>query len=174
MANEVKLPRLGQGMESGTVTRWLKSEGDQVEKGEPLFEIDTDKVTQEVESDFAGVLLRIGLAEGEAPVGPDDRLDRRAGRGGPGRSARTGAGARTGARPPRCRAPRYGRFPPRLRRAPPRTADASRPRRSPGGSHASAAIDLASLRGTGPEGRIVAEDVERGAVTHPRPPRPRR
>ena len=56
MANEVKLPRLGQGMEAGTVTRWLKSEGDQVAKGEPLYEIDTDKVTQEVESDFAGVL----------------------------------------------------------------------------------------------------------------------
>src|SRR5919205_3794107 len=69
MASEVKLPRLGQGMESGTVTKWLKSEGDAVEKGEPLFEIDTDKVTQEVESDFGGVLLKIALSEGEAPVG---------------------------------------------------------------------------------------------------------
>ena len=69
MASEVKLPRLGQGMESGTVTKWLKNEGDAVEKGEPLFEVDTDKVTQEVESDFAGVLLKIALREGEAPVG---------------------------------------------------------------------------------------------------------
>ena len=69
MASEVKLPRLGQGMESGTVTKWLKNEGDAVEKGEPLYEIDTDKVTQEVESDFAGVLLKIALREGEAPVG---------------------------------------------------------------------------------------------------------
>ncbi|HEY1514462.1 MAG TPA: biotin/lipoyl-containing protein, partial [Gaiellaceae bacterium] len=65
----MKLPRLGQGMESGTVTKWLKSEGDAVAKGEPLYEIDTDKVTQEVESDFAGVLLKIALREGEAPVG---------------------------------------------------------------------------------------------------------
>jgi pyruvate dehydrogenase E2 component (dihydrolipoyllysine-residue acetyltransferase) len=64
VASEVKLPRLGQGMESGTVTKWLKSEGDAVEKGEPLYEIDTDKVTQEVESDFAGVLLKIALREG--------------------------------------------------------------------------------------------------------------
>src|SRR5947208_12522062 len=56
-------------MESGTVRKWLKSEGEQVEKGEPLFEIDTDKVTQEVESDFSGVLLKIALPEGEAPVG---------------------------------------------------------------------------------------------------------
>src|SRR6476646_6512013 len=69
MASEVKLPRLGQGMESGVVTKWLKNEGDAVEKGEPLFEVDTDKVTQEVESDFSGVLLKIALAEGEAPVG---------------------------------------------------------------------------------------------------------
>src|SRR5689334_5455443 len=56
-------------MESGVVTKWLKSEGDTVEKGEPLFEVDTDKVTQEVESDFSGVLIKIALAEGEAPVG---------------------------------------------------------------------------------------------------------
>ena len=69
MASEVKLPRLGQGMESGTVTKWLKNEGDAVEKGEPLYEIDTDKVTQEVESDFARVLLKIALSAGEAPVG---------------------------------------------------------------------------------------------------------
>src|ERR687887_1413159 len=69
MASEVKLPRLGQGMEAGTITKWLKSEGETVSKGEPLFEIDTDKVTQEVESDFDGVLLKIALPEGEAPVG---------------------------------------------------------------------------------------------------------
>src|SRR5437660_11900086 len=69
MASEVKLPRLGQGMEAGTVTKWLKSEGETVSKGEPLFEIDTDKVTQEVESDYAGVLLKITLESGEAPVG---------------------------------------------------------------------------------------------------------
>src|SRR3954468_22804406 len=69
MATEIKLPRLGQGMEAGTITRWLKSEGEQVEKGEPLYELDTDKVTQEVEADASGVLLKIAVAEGEVPVG---------------------------------------------------------------------------------------------------------
>ena len=63
MATEIKLPRLGQGMESGTIVRWLKSEGDAVKKREPLYELDTDKVTQEVESDLdgdeCGVLRRI-------------------------------------------------------------------------------------------------------------------
>src|SRR5437667_229626 len=57
-------------MESGTIVRWLKSEGEPVEKGEPLFELDTDKVTQEVEAEAAGVLLKIAVWEGEEPVGP--------------------------------------------------------------------------------------------------------
>src|SRR5207253_9320600 len=69
MATEIKLPRLGQGMESGTIVKWLKSEGDAVEKGEPLYELDTDKVTQEVEADASGVLLKIAIAEGEVEVG---------------------------------------------------------------------------------------------------------
>jgi pyruvate dehydrogenase E2 component (dihydrolipoamide acetyltransferase) len=69
MATEVKLPRLGQGMESGTIVRWLKTEGDAVSKGEPLYELDTDKVTQEVEAESDGVLLKIVIADGEVDVG---------------------------------------------------------------------------------------------------------
>src|SRR5213593_774444 len=69
MATEIKLPRLGQGMESGTIVKWLKGEGDEVQKGEPLYELDTDKVTQEVEAEAAGVLLKIAVQEGEVPVG---------------------------------------------------------------------------------------------------------
>src|SRR5438477_3371979 len=69
MATEIKLPRLGQGMESGTIVKWLKAEGDEVEKGEPLYELDTDKVTQEVEADASGVLLKIAVPEGEVEVG---------------------------------------------------------------------------------------------------------
>ena len=65
MSSQVTLPRLGQGMESGTIVRWLKSEGDRVEKGEALYELDTEKVTQEVEADASGVLLRILAGEGE-------------------------------------------------------------------------------------------------------------
>src|ERR1051325_2475687 len=69
MATEIKLPRLGQGMESGTIVKWLKAEGDSVEKGEPLYELETDKGTQEVEAEASGVLLKISIAEGEVPVG---------------------------------------------------------------------------------------------------------
>jgi len=69
MATQMTLPRLGQGMESGTIVRWLKQEGDRVEKGEPLYELDTEKVTQEVEAEASGVLLKILVAEGEVEVG---------------------------------------------------------------------------------------------------------
>ena len=69
MATEITLPRLGQGMESGVIVRWLKQEGDGVAKGEPLYELDTDKVTQEVEAEVDGVLQKIVVAEGEVDVG---------------------------------------------------------------------------------------------------------
>src|SRR5260221_10425245 len=69
MATEVKLPRLGQGMESGTIVKGLKSEGEAVKKGEALYELDTDKVTQEVEAEANGVLLKIAIPEGEVEVG---------------------------------------------------------------------------------------------------------
>src|SRR6186997_3653393 len=69
MATEVKLPRLGQGMESGTIVKWLKGEGEPVKKREPLYELDTDKVTQEVEAEADGVLLKIVVPSGEVEVG---------------------------------------------------------------------------------------------------------
>jgi pyruvate/2-oxoglutarate dehydrogenase complex dihydrolipoamide acyltransferase (E2) component len=70
MATEVTLPRLGQGMEAGTIVRWLKAEGDAVDRDEPLYELDTEKVTQEVEAGVSGVLLKILAAEGaEIQVG---------------------------------------------------------------------------------------------------------
>src|ERR1700757_2295273 len=56
-------------MESGTIVKWLKSEGDSVEKGDALYELDTEKVTQEVEAEASGVLLKIAVSEGEVEVG---------------------------------------------------------------------------------------------------------
>lgn len=65
MTVKVNLPKWGMGLEEGTVTRWLKSEGDKVNKGESLVEIETAKATQEVESPASGTLVKILLAEGE-------------------------------------------------------------------------------------------------------------
>src|SRR4051794_41922486 len=101
MATEIKLPRLGQGMEAGTIVKWLKSEGDTVEKGEPLYELDTDKVTQEVESDASGVLLKIAVASGEVDVGKTiavigERGEALPAGGEPGQPSRNGARAGKG------------------------------------------------------------------------------
>jgi pyruvate/2-oxoglutarate dehydrogenase complex dihydrolipoamide acyltransferase (E2) component len=59
------MPFLSETMEEGTVVKWLKSVGDAVALGEALAEIDTDKVTVVYDSDTAGVLSEILVAEGE-------------------------------------------------------------------------------------------------------------
>ena len=150
MANEVKLPRLGQGMEAGTVNKWLKSEGDTVAKGEPLFEVDTDKVTQEVESDFAGVLLKIVLAVGRGARRPDDRLDRRGRRRGQGRgsAARRPKGSNRFAQTAEAR---LAELPCRHQRP---SSNGGRIKASPLARRIARerGIDLRSLHGTGPDG----------------------
>jgi pyruvate dehydrogenase E2 component (dihydrolipoamide acetyltransferase) len=173
MAVEVSLPRLGQGMEAGTIVRWLKSEGDKVEKGEALYELDTDKVTQEVEAEASGTLLKILGQEGEeiavgkriAVIGEEGEaveLDEEAseeGSPGPAREEEREQGREASAEEPKAdeREAEEKEVPPsngRIKASP----LARRVARERG-------IDLAGLTGTGPEGRIVAEDVERAAAT---------
>ncbi|MGH2977044.1 MAG: dihydrolipoamide acetyltransferase family protein [Gaiellaceae bacterium] len=163
MATEVILPRLGQGMESGTIVRWLKSEGEQVEKGEPLFELDTDKVTQDVEAEAAGVLLKIAVAEGEVPVGQTIAFIGAEGEDVPDAPAE---------------APKQEERAPEQKAAEPSAVAVEQPATSNGRIKASPlarrlarerGIELSSVRGTGPEGRIVAEDVERAEAGGPAP-----
>jgi pyruvate dehydrogenase E2 component (dihydrolipoamide acetyltransferase) len=67
---EVIMPALGMAQETGKLLRWIKNEGDTVTKGEPLMEIETDKVTVEIEAPADGILAGISAAEGEdVPVG---------------------------------------------------------------------------------------------------------
>ena len=61
----INMPRLSDTMEEGTVAKWLKKEGDKVEEGDILAEIETDKATMEFESFYDGTLLKIGVQEGE-------------------------------------------------------------------------------------------------------------
>ncbi len=161
MASEVKLPRLGQGMESGTVNKWLKSEGEQVAKGEPLFEVDTDKVTQEVESDFDGVLLKIVLASGEAPVGQTIAWIGEAGEevAEPKLATPVPEPAKPAQEPESAPAPEP---------AASSSTNGGRIKASPLARRLARerGIDLAALQGTGPEGRIVAKDIE-GAQARP-------
>jgi pyruvate dehydrogenase E2 component (dihydrolipoamide acetyltransferase) len=198
MATEIKLPRLGQGMESGTVVRWLKQEGERVEKGEPLYELDTEKVTQEVESDASGVLLKISVREGEVPVGQTVAVIGEEDEEVPEAEPEAG-GAPAGEDVPEAEPEAGGAPDEEGSRAPARDEERERgkaasaetqiaseeervmeeraPSRVDGRVKASPlarriarerGIDLAGLRGTGPEGRIVAEDVER-AVAAPAP-----
>ena len=170
MAIELTLPRLGQGMESGTIVRWLKSEGEHVAKGEPLYELDTEKVTQEVESDAEGVLLRILTGEGEeVPVGQPVAVIGEPGEQAP--AAPVDAAAASAAAPAATEEPE-----PAVASAPAAVAEAPAAQpvaRGPARTKASPlarrmakerGIDLAAVRGTGPEGRIVAEDIERAAA----------
>ena len=59
MATAVTVPRLGDEMRSAILIRFLVDVGEQVRRGDPLYELDTDKVTQEVEAEADGVLLRV-------------------------------------------------------------------------------------------------------------------
>ncbi|SDR07568.1 2-oxoglutarate dehydrogenase, E2 component, dihydrolipoamide succinyltransferase [Thermostaphylospora chromogena] len=65
MPVSVTMPQLGESVTEGTVTRWLKKEGDRVEADEPLLEVSTDKVDTEIPSPTSGVLTRIVVAEDE-------------------------------------------------------------------------------------------------------------
>jgi pyruvate dehydrogenase E2 component (dihydrolipoyllysine-residue acetyltransferase) len=171
MASQVTLPRLGQGMESGTIVRWLKAEGDQVEKGEPLYELDTEKVTQEVEAEASGILLKILVSEGEVAVGKAVAIIGEQGEEVPEVEVDEPAAA--------VEAPVEKDAPKQKEEAAPEQASEPTPAaaRTNGGRIKASplarriarerGIDLAALSGTGPEGRIVAEDVERVAVSPP-------
>jgi pyruvate dehydrogenase E2 component (dihydrolipoamide acetyltransferase) len=160
MATEVKLPRLGQGMESGTIVKWLKSEGEPVEKGEPLYELDTDKVTQEVEAEASGVLLKIAIPEGEVEVGKTI-----------GFIGEQGEAVAAEEAPAKAEKPAEAPARKEEAEAPAPAAEAQQSNGSTNGRTKASplarriarerGIDLAQIRGTGPDGRIVAEDVER-------------
>ena len=197
MATEVKLPRLGQGMESGTIVKWLKGEGEPVKKREPLYELDTDKVTQEVEAEADGVLLKIVVDSGEVEVGKTIAFIGSEGEDVPsGNGAAPAAEAETDAadsdepaveeqdepQTEGSSAPGMDDQRERGQEAAAATAEAATaavadaPARPDGRVKASPlarrlarekGIDIAALTGSGPEGRIVAEDVERGVAAAP-------
>jgi len=161
VATEVKLPRLGQGMESGTIVKWLKSEGDAVEKGDALYELDTDKVTQGRGRGVRRIAEDRDL-DRRGRSREDDRLHRRAGR-----SGRLGrAAGEAGGEKPSEPAPPAREAQPAAEGQPSNGSTNGRIKASP------LARRIARERGhracadpwTGPEGRIVAEDVERAGA----------
>ncbi|CAZ94952.1 pyruvate dehydrogenase complex dihydrolipoamide acetyltransferase [Zobellia galactanivorans] len=155
----VKMPRLSDTMEEGTVAAWLKKVGDTVEEGEILAEIETDKATMEFESFYSGTLLYIGIQEGEsspvdavlAIIGPagtdvDAVLNAKPSSGG-----KASAPAETPKEAPKKEA------------AEPKSVnDGQRIFASPLAKKIAKekGIDLSSVPGSGDNGRIVKKDVE--------------
>ena len=179
MSSQVTLPRLGQGMETGTIVRWLKSEGDSVEKGEALYELDTEKVTQEVEAEASGVLLKILAGEGEeievgkaiAVIGEQGEEVPAGEAEDPTEVSEDDAQEEGSPAPEREDERERGR-----EEGPEGPSEPEQSVESTNGGRVKASplarriarergIELSALRGTGPEGRIVAEDVERASAT---------
>ena len=176
MAETIAMPKLGFDMAEGTLVRWLKHEGETVEKGEVLAEIETDKATVEVEASVAGTVRKLIVAErSTVPVGapiailgtPDEPIE---------------AVALSGvAKPVVATVPSA---PPSVPAALPgpagvTAAPALGPGSLPGGVRASplahrmageTGIDLKAVHGTGPEGRITKKDVLAAATQPIAPP----
>ena len=161
MATEVVMPQMGYDMTEGTVLRWVKHEGDRVERSEIIAEIETDKATVEMEAETEGVLRKIVVAEGTpVPVGniiayigtPDEPIPQ------------------TAVTPPTPSAPVTA---PQLPTEPTGPSGGASPlgesRASPVARRLAdeKGVDIRQIRGTGPGGRITKDDVLRFAAEAP-------
>jgi pyruvate dehydrogenase E2 component (dihydrolipoamide acetyltransferase) len=162
---DVLMPRLSDTMEEGVLSQWLKKEGDQVHRGDVLAEIETDKATMDLEAYDEGVLQRLLVPEGATvPIGqPIAVID--------------GGTPAHPASPPAAPQPARSVPAPAAEPAPPRPPAPPTPDTSPGTARPAAptqirtsplarriardhGIDMATIAGTGPGGRIVRADVE--------------
>jgi pyruvate dehydrogenase E2 component (dihydrolipoamide acetyltransferase) len=159
VAVEIVMPRLSDSMEEGTVAKWLVTEGAQVARGQPLVEIDTDKATMEYESESDGTLLQILVPEGEtAAIGTP--------------IARIGSQSEIAQSPSNSLL--QGEVPSRAGETRERESDSlslggSRPARANASPIAKRiaqerGVDLTAVQGTGPNGMITKEDVERAGA----------
>ena len=182
--SDVAMPRLSDSMEEGTILKWLKSDGDEVSKGEELVEIETDKANMTYEADESGTLEIVALRGRHAAGRRDDRADRRGrrrsergergaeesergrGRGG---GARGRGGARRGRRTTRTTA-RKTKSEPDEEEPEAEEPDAE-PEPEPDDDRVKASpiarrmarekgLDLSEIEGSGPGGRIVKSDIE--------------
>ena len=149
MAYEILMPQLGLTMEEGTVSSWLKHEGDAVKAGEAILEITTDKLTNEVTSEHDGVLLKIVAQEGEDI--PVKGLLGYIGEAG----EQVGGAAAPAAAPAEAAASAVASAPAAV------SAGGARIRISPFARKLAAnmGVDYSALTGSGPSGRIVAKDI---------------
>jgi pyruvate dehydrogenase E2 component (dihydrolipoamide acetyltransferase) len=181
MATQVIMPKLSPTMEEGQLSRWLKKEGDKVSMGEPLAEIDTDKATMEMQALGSGVLRKILIQEGEsAPLGqiiaiigePDEDISAITAQTAtsqapkaPAQTEETRESSEAGAKPaatPEAASSGDVSGNGRHEAAQPESASTGRLIVSPLAARmaAESGIDLRSVSGSGPGGRIIKRDVE--------------
>ena len=182
MPIEITMPKLSDTMTDGTLVKWLKKENAKIKPGDVIAEVETDKATQELEAFEPGTVARIVAKEGEKiPVGglivvlakPEEDVAAVAKAAG-GKSSSSAAAApqapaaaTPAATPAPVPAPAAAPAP-----APAPSADASRPVRSSPLARKIAAdkgIDIQSLQGTGPDGRIIKRDVLAAGTASARP-----
>jgi pyruvate dehydrogenase E2 component (dihydrolipoamide acetyltransferase) len=179
---EIVMPRLSDSMEEGTILKWLKADGDEISRGDPLAEIETDKATLTYESDAGGVLTIVAEAGETLPIGSViARLD-------------SGSNGGAAARSPAQKEPEPAPAPEPSQPAPapdPEPAASRPPPAAPAAPAAAPAasgrvkasplarrmareqgLDLQQLAGSGPGGRIVKADVERAAQAPAAPAAP--
>ncbi|HKG98609.1 MAG TPA: pyruvate dehydrogenase complex dihydrolipoamide acetyltransferase [Pyrinomonadaceae bacterium] len=187
MATKVIMPKLSPTMEEGQISRWLKKEGDKVSMGEPLAEIDTDKATMEMQALGNGVLRKILINEGQAaPLGqliavigePDEDIASLVSEAPAAAPAQEQKKEEPQAAPnqepappaPQAKAAAAGAGTVDNGRQPQaETSDSARLIVSPLAARmaAEAGLDLRSLQGSGPGGRIIKKDIE-AALTQPK------
>jgi pyruvate dehydrogenase E2 component (dihydrolipoyllysine-residue acetyltransferase) len=175
MASRVVMPKLSDTMEEGRILRWLKKEGDQVETGQALAEVETDKATVEMEAYTNGVLRKLVAGPGDtvkvgatiAVIGsPDEDIAALLERAAPAPAPQAAGTTRMPPSAPPPARPAQPALAPVRASAPPagaaHEAGSRALRASPLALRmaAEAGIDLASLQGSGPQGRVIKRDIE--------------
>lgn len=155
MAQEVLMPKLGLTMTEGTIEEWKYKEGDSVKKGDILFSVATDKLTNDVEAEADGVLLKILLPEGE--TAPCKAVIAYIGEAGEVIAAGNASTESTAAQAPASSAAAVPAKTPAVTRDPGAPVLASPAAKKLAKEKG---VDLALIAGTGPKGRITLEDVE--------------
>ncbi|MGV3516674.1 2-oxoglutarate dehydrogenase complex dihydrolipoyllysine-residue succinyltransferase [Luteitalea sp.] len=171
MAAQVVVPQLGESVVEARVARWLKKEGDAIAVGDPLVELETEKIDLEVNADQAGVLGKILRQEGEDVKVGEPLASIEAGSGAPAEAA-----APTGAAPPPDAPASASPAPPEaitpaVAAAPAGTA-ADAPRSTPAARKAAEVhqVDMAQVQGSGDAGRVMRRDVQAAAGQGAAPP----
>ena len=155
MAQEVLMPKLGLTMTEGTIEEWKHKEGDSVKKGDILFSVATDKLTNDVEAEADGILLKILLPEGE--TAPCKAVIAYIGEAGEVIAAGNASTESTAAQAPASSAAAVPAKTPAATRDPGAPVLASPAAKKLAKEKG---VDLALVAGTGPKGRITLEDVE--------------